>query len=65
MNRLALIFSTAANRFGRLLRDERGASAIEYGMIAAGVGVAIAATVFSLGTSVKTNLYQRVLDAFN
>jgi Flp pilus assembly pilin Flp len=65
MNRLALIFSTAANRFGQLLRDERGASAIEYGMIAAGVGVAIAATVFSLGTSVKTNLYQRVLDAFN
>ena len=65
MNRLALIFSTAANQFERLLRDERGATAIEYGMIAAGVGVAIAATVFSLGTSVKTNLYQRVLDAFN
>ena len=65
MNRLALIFSTAANQLERLLRDERGATAIEYGMIAAGVGVAIAATVFSLGTSVKTNLYQRVLDAFN
>jgi pilus assembly protein Flp/PilA len=35
------------------LRDERGATAIEYAMIASGVGVAIAATVTSLGSSVK------------
>ena len=37
----------------RFLRDERGATAIEYAMIASGVGVAIAATVTSLGSSVK------------
>ena len=37
----------------RFLRDERGATAIEYAMIASGVAVAIAATVTSLGSSVK------------
>ncbi len=35
------------------LRDDSGATAIEYAMIASGVGVAIAATVTSLGSSVK------------
>jgi pilus assembly protein Flp/PilA len=34
-------------------RDERGATAIEYAMIASGVAVAIAATVTSLGSGVK------------
>ena len=65
MNRIAMICSASVRQIERLLRDERGATAIEYGMIAGGVGVAIAAIVFSLGTSVKANLYQRVLDAFN
>jgi pilus assembly protein Flp/PilA len=35
------------------LRDESGATAIEYAMIASGVAVAIAASVSSLGTGVK------------
>lgn len=30
-------------------KDEDGATAIEYGMIAAGIGVAIMVTVFTLG----------------
>jgi pilus assembly protein Flp/PilA len=37
----------------RFLRDERGATAIEYAIIASGVAVAIAATVTSLGSSVN------------
>ena len=37
----------------RFLHDERGATAIEYAMIASGVAVAIAATVTSLGSGVK------------
>jgi pilus assembly protein Flp/PilA len=41
---------TTATRF---LRDDGGATAIEYAMIASGVGVAIAATVTSLGSGVK------------
>jgi pilus assembly protein Flp/PilA len=31
------------------IRDERGATAIEYGLIAAGIAVAIMVTVFALG----------------
>jgi pilus assembly protein Flp/PilA len=37
----------------RFMRDDSGATAIEYAMIASGVGVAIAATVTSLGSGVK------------
>lgn len=37
----------------RLLHDEGGATAIEYGLIAAGVAVAIIAVVNSLGTELK------------
>jgi pilus assembly protein Flp/PilA len=36
------------------LRDENGATAIEYGLIAAGIAVAIIVTVTSLGTSLNT-----------
>ena len=48
-NMLAGTFTTVS----RFLRDERGATAIEYAMIASGVAVAIAATVTSLGSGVK------------
>ena len=36
------------------LRDESGATAIEYGLIAAGISVAIIAVVNALGTQLKT-----------
>ena len=35
----------------RFLRDESGATAIEYGLIAAGIAVAIIAAVNSLGSA--------------
>ncbi len=35
-------------------RDERGATAIEYGLIAAGISVAIIAVVNALGTQLKS-----------
>lgn len=38
----------------RFLRDERAATAIEYGLIAAGIAVAIIATVQGTGTKLKT-----------
>jgi pilus assembly protein Flp/PilA len=37
----------------RFAKDESGATAIEYGLIAAGISVAIIAVVNSLGTSLK------------
>jgi pilus assembly protein Flp/PilA len=44
------------------LRDESGATAIEYAIIASGIAVAIASTIVTLGTSVK-GLYSNVLTA--
>lgn len=35
------------------VRSEEGATAIEYGLIAAGIAVAIAAIVFTFGDSLK------------
>jgi pilus assembly protein Flp/PilA len=38
----------------RFCEDESGATAIEYGLIAAGISVAIIATVQAVGTNLKT-----------
>jgi pilus assembly protein Flp/PilA len=46
----------------RFLRDEKGATAIEYGLIAAGISVAIIATVLGLGTKLDTT-FTTVKDA--
>jgi Flp pilus assembly pilin Flp len=43
-----------------LVADERGATAIEYALVAAGVGSAVAATVFGLGSNVKSQLYNKI-----
>jgi pilus assembly protein Flp/PilA len=38
----------------RFMKDESGATAIEYGLIAAGISVAIIAVVQGLGTKLKS-----------
>jgi pilus assembly protein Flp/PilA len=38
----------------RFLRDESGATAIEYGLIAAGISLAIISIVNGLGSTLKT-----------
>lgn len=38
----------------RFIRDEAGATAIEYGLIAAGISLAIIAAVNALGTSLSS-----------
>lgn len=42
-------------KFFELLKNESGATAIEYGLIAAGISVAIIAAVNGLGTSLNTS----------
>jgi len=44
------------------LRDQSGATAIEYGLVAAGISVAIIATVQALGTNLNTT-FSRVSTA--
>jgi pilus assembly protein Flp/PilA len=41
------------NLFARFLRDQSGATAIEYGLIAAGIALAIIAVVNGLGTNLN------------
>jgi len=53
------IFATVV----RFMGDERGATAIEYALVASGIAVAIASTVVSLGSAVKNNLYGNVATA--
>ena len=40
--------------FARFAKDESGATAIEYGLIAAGISVAIITVVKGVGTSLNT-----------
>jgi pilus assembly protein Flp/PilA len=42
--------------FKRFLQDQSGATAIEYGLIAAGIAVAIVVVVKSVGTELNTTL---------
>ena len=57
--------NTLARLCARMAADERGATAIEYALMASGIGAAIAATVFAFGTELKTTLYDKVAAALN
>ena len=58
------IVMPAVMPISRFLRDESGATSIEYAVIASGVAVAIAATVVTLGSSVK-GLFTSVATVMN
>ena len=46
--------STMTRLVKRFIHDEMGATAIEYGLVAAGISVAIIAVVQSLGSKLNT-----------
>ena len=52
------------NVLRKFLRDENGATAIEYGLIAAGISVAIIVVVGQLGSSLN-NTFGAVKNALN
>ena len=47
-----------------LLRDERGATAIEYSVVVAGVAMAVVGAIRVLGANVLTNLYSQLAGLF-
>ena len=51
-------------KFNQFLRDESGATAIEYGLIAAGIAVAIIAVVQGLGTSIS-GVFQKATEGMS
>jgi pilus assembly protein Flp/PilA len=50
---------------GRFLADQRGATAIEYGLIAALISVTIIATVFAVGIGIRDTLYGNIVNALS
>ena len=52
------------SKFVRLLRDESGATAIEYGLIATGISLAIITIVKGVGSSLNTT-FTSVQNALN
>jgi pilus assembly protein Flp/PilA len=50
-------FATLVRRFAA---DDRGATAIEYALIASGIGATVAATVYTLGSNLKTNWWDKI-----
>jgi pilus assembly protein Flp/PilA len=63
MSKIETVLSIAGREVRRFAADERGATAVEYAMVASGVGAVIAATVYSLGSGVK-NLYTTLSGLF-
>jgi pilus assembly protein Flp/PilA len=44
----------------RFVADTGGATAIEYAIIAAGVGATVAGAIYSLGTTIQETFYDRL-----
>jgi len=47
-----------------LWRDERGATVIEYAMIASGISIAVLSGVTLLGDTVNTVFYEKLMNLF-
>jgi pilus assembly protein Flp/PilA len=60
MTRTSTLRSTLALLRARFVADERGATAIEYASMAAGIAVPVASTVFGVGSELKTNFYDKI-----
>jgi Flp pilus assembly pilin Flp len=63
MTRLMSIRSFTARSLRGFLADRRGATAIEYGLIVALIGVTIMGTIFSVGRGINNTLYSVITNA--
>ena len=63
MSRKSQIGSVLAFLHKHLVANEQGATAIEYALIASGVGAAVAATVYNLGSTTQ-GLYSHLSSLF-
>lgn len=65
MTKLHVFYTKATGEMRRFGSDQSGTTAVEYALIAAGVGAFIAATVHGLGSTLKTAFYDKIGSAFN
>ena len=49
--------------FRAILADTRGATAIEYALIAGGISIVILAAANAVGTAIQNNLYNNIVGA--
>jgi pilus assembly protein Flp/PilA len=61
MTPIGFLHTTA--ELGRFFADQRGATAIEYGLIAALISVTIIAAVNAVGTGIRDTLYGNISNA--
>lgn len=48
----------------RFFRDDSGATAIEYAMVAAGIAMAVVTVINALGQNVKSSFFDKIAAAF-
>ncbi len=63
MTSLALSPITTIRGLGHFLNDQSGATAIEYGLMVALIGLAIIGTVRAVGQGINTTLYGAIVNA--
>ena len=51
-------------RVNRFLADDSGATAIEYSIVAAGIGLAVASAVWGLGSQITATFYNKLITLF-
>lgn len=61
MESLTALRSIVAAEWRRLLADERGVTAIEYGLMVALISLAIIGTIESLGSSINSVLFGHIV----
>ena len=65
MTRFTISRSAIMSLARRFRRDESGATAIEYAMIAAGIGATIATTVWGLGSAIKETWWDKIANVIS
>jgi pilus assembly protein Flp/PilA len=64
MTETARLFALVATQIRSFAADEGGATAIEYALLASCVAVAIVSTLHVVGSNLRDNFYQKVVNAF-
>ena len=60
---IASLVRVTRSRVSRFLADQRAATAIEYGLMAALISVAIMSIVFTTGQGIRDTLYGQITNA--
>ena len=63
MTSFGFLRGAAARSLGRFLADREGATAIEYGLMAALISVAIVGTIATIGQGIRTTFYDAIANA--